>query len=116
MLPYQHVEKIAPQKAEPEEKLAHVVKVVGGEAALLSFPQIEQEGQDDQAAQPHVERLDERIGAEQRGVPVRVHAHDQVISDQRKHQGKGQDVKPPDRFHPRTDGLRIARPLTPFLE
>ena len=45
------------------------------------------------AAQSHIKRLDESIGPEKGGIPVRIHAHHQIKADQRKHQGKSQNIE-----------------------
>ena len=67
--------------------------------------------ENDETAQTKVECLDKGIWAKEGGIPMRVHAHDQVKGNEGKDEGIGQDVEGTQNRHPALAPLEVL--ITP---
>ena len=55
--------------------------------------------QDDQPPEPDINGFDKAISPEEGGIPVGVHAHDEIIPDERQNDGKCQHIKDAQDIH-----------------
>jgi len=107
------VEKIRPQEAKGKKELAHIVELAGFQSKVDARAQVQYRRQNDDAPEPNVNGFDKTVCAEQGGIPVRIRGHDQVISDQRENQGKGQHVQDGQNIHPVPAARRVRYAFFP---